>query len=82
MQEKQGRRLHLSWDLNYSYLFLNDFHFIVFVAVALPSCRLKSLVSDEDAPSTPFPGHFQTLLDKIQICLDNIQCGQINLRPL
>ena len=31
---------------------------------------------------TPFPGHFQTLLNEIQICLDNIQCGQMNFRPL
>ena len=32
----QGRRLHLSWDFNYSYIFFNDFNFIV---VSNPSPR-------------------------------------------
>ena len=44
--QEQGRRLHLSWDLNYSYLFFNDFNFIVNIAVvvALPSCSVRSLL--------------------------------------
>ena len=44
---EQGRRLHLSWDFNYSYLFFNDFNFIVILAVvvALPSYSVRSLIS-------------------------------------
>ena len=33
--EEQGRRLHLSWDFNYSYLFFNDFNFFVNKAVVV-----------------------------------------------
>ena len=42
-----GRRPHLSWDLNYSYIFFSDSNFNLFVAVdvALPSCSLRSPMS-------------------------------------
>ena len=43
--EEQGRRLHLSWDSNYSYLFFSNFNFIVNIAVvvALPSCSVSTV---------------------------------------